>query len=458
MYRVHVDGVPQVWRLDVRGTGLGRPGWRQPDGTRVGEPAVSDDGTSAVVEDLYLVNGDHLLTLAAQGEYTLALTPLGPPDPAAEHEPNDDTDHAGHLAFGGSRTGRLPVAEDVDVFRFSLSAPEHIIATVDPPSGGSIGLEVTSAGSSLAQVEPGPAGGPTVFDGSLPEGDYELRLHTGAMSDGEYAVRLERADPFVTGSTPAAPGLPVTLSLTTSPSEVAAYWRDGQRVPATLTIENTGGAGLALALDTLTSHHAWTVASPASPVAVAAGGSVDVPLVVHVPPDAWLGVPVRVSVRARDADGASGTAFVEITPARDVAPVDPEMAWSLPPELLGGLDMASAALEAVPVDAHNHEVYLHDGLSIAGSGMSSSLQSGPFTLGVDLAGDEPVPVAGRHPRPPCCGRHVRGPAARLRAAPVAGRRDVRTGALRGAATGVARSGVRAGRPRARPVRATAHRY
>ena len=63
-FRVPIaPGEPQLWRLDATGTDLGLPTWTQPDGTRVGLASVLDDGTAAVIEDLYLVEGDHLLTI-----------------------------------------------------------------------------------------------------------------------------------------------------------------------------------------------------------------------------------------------------------------------------------------------------------------------------------------------------------------------------------------------------------
>ena len=142
-FRVPIaPGEPQLWRLDATGTDLGLPTWTQPDGTRVGLASVLDDGTAAVIEDLYLVEGDHLLTIPAGGEYTLTLTPLGPPDLAAEHEPNDDPDRATPLPMGGFRTGRLPSAEDIDLYRFSLAAPEHVVLSVEPPEDLAVGLEM----------------------------------------------------------------------------------------------------------------------------------------------------------------------------------------------------------------------------------------------------------------------------------------------------------------------------
>ena len=72
--------------------------------------------------------------------------------------------------------------------------------------------------------------------------------------------------------------------------------------------------------------------------------TVDVPLVIHVPPDSPTDLPVRVTVRARDAQGDQVTAFAHLTPRADVAPVDPVRTWPVPAALLGGLDVASLAV------------------------------------------------------------------------------------------------------------------
>ena len=106
-------------------------------------------------------------------------------------------------------------------------------------------------------------------------------------------------------------------------------------------------------------------------MSVPAGASVSVPLTIRTLPDAWADVPVRITVRVRTPDGAQRTAFVDITPGRDVPPVSPMQAWSVPAALLGGLDVASLALGAVPagtVDADG-EAQLHDGVTPAGSGL-----------------------------------------------------------------------------------------
>lgn len=392
-YRVRVALGGQLWRLEVAGDQLGSVEWLQPDGARVGTPVHSGDGTRVVVEDMYLVEGEHHLTLVADGDYTLALTRLGPPDPAAEREPNDEIDHAAILAMGGTRSGRLAAQGEVDVFRFSLDGRDHIVLTATPPQDGSIGLELTSGGSTVATVPAPTKGAPTTLDVDLPQGDYQVWLRPYSASAGEYAVELERADPFVPAGGVPPRALPIALAVTTEAAEVAAYLTLGQHVTGELTLTNEGSTPLDLTLDAATSDGRWTVELPAG-VSLAPAETARMPVSIEVPDDAPRDVPVRVSLRARDAGGAQASIFTEIVPTQAAVPLDPHQAWNVPDRLLGGLDVASAALGAVPLDTHFHEADLHDGLTIAGLGASGSIQGGPDTFQVDLAGDAPAPVVG----------------------------------------------------------------
>ncbi len=129
---------------------------------------------------------------------------------------------------------------------------------------------------------------------------------------------------------------------------------------------------------------------------VPAGATVTVPVSVVARPDAWAGVPVRVTVRARDGSGAQATAFTEITPTQDAGPVDPVAAWSVPDALLGGLDVASPAVGG----ARSRRTTLDRGAAVRRAGRHrrrlqwSRSGDKPVELTVDLAGDAPVPVAG----------------------------------------------------------------
>ena len=158
------------------------------------------------------------------------------------------------------RTGRLPDAADVDVYRFSLAAREHVLIALETPADGGISLGIESAGTSIAELDEAVVGEALAYDAMLEPGDYELWLRPGTVSASPYSLSVQRQDPFTppAASGPPIAALPVTLALTTDVSEVAAYWSAGQRVAGQLSIANTGTTEQTLALDAVTSHYAWS--------------------------------------------------------------------------------------------------------------------------------------------------------------------------------------------------------
>jgi hypothetical protein len=505
-FRVHTDGAPQLWRLEATGAHLEHVQLMGPDGTVLKDGAVSVGDERAVLDDLYLVPGDHLVrVLGSDTDYRISLSSLGPPDPLSELEPNDDAVRAEPLPIGGMRTGRLADEWDHDSFRFSLAAPERIGIRIQPPTDGAVSMWLGRDSQRIALVAGRAAGQGIDYDAQLPPGDYLLVLGADTLSDGRYELRLEREDPLATvddqepndaiawarpvpadgvasgdaivrddpdwyrlgplaapGSLQvrtagavfdvtlwdeagnayplarasdadplAATGLPVgvpldlqvlaegsytlavgdpapepvrtaaeplgvRLSLELDADAVAAYWTASQAVHGTLHLAGGDAAPEDVTLDAVTSHAAWSVELASADVALGPGVTADVPVTVRALPDAWAGVPVRVTVRARDGDGHATTAFAEVTPTIESPPADPGPGWALPDALLGGLDAASTALGGVPVPSVNAdaEALLHDGVTPLGGGSDVRIGSLPVALTVDLAGDAPVPIAG----------------------------------------------------------------
>ena len=73
-------------------------------------------------------------------------------------------------------------------------------------------------------------------------------------------------------------------------------------------------------------------------------------MTVRVLSDAAVDDAVRLTVRARDAAGGQVTSGLDrVASDPDAAPVAPYQAWTVPDALLGGLNVASAALGGTPV-------------------------------------------------------------------------------------------------------------
>ena len=512
-FRVSTTGDPQLWRVDAIGPGLEALEWVRPDGTRLGTGQVAEDDAGAVLTDLYLDPGEHWLRLVGSGgDYTLALTPLGPPDPDAEREPNDTTAFADHLRVGDRRVGRLPTAADGDTFTFTLAATEHVLIAVDAPRNGDVAVSLTDDAGLMRSMR-ATASAPLRADLLLPAGDYTLALRADHPSEDRYALRLERLDPFIIaadqepnddpwrgrpfptsgvvhgtaeagsdldwfGLAPSVDGTPLTLTVTGSVTGVAlsdgtselpltsdqdgitfrstplpvgaplflrvgatgdyavrlggdapagrpsataapppegtpgvaaslelhllldtapaAFWPLAQRLEGTLAVQNTGPTDASLDLDALVSDDRWSVVLDPSTLVASAGAGVSAAVTGKVAPGAPADDPVRLTVRARADDGSQRTASADLVPDREAAPIGPVQRHPIPDALLGGLDVASLALGAVPVTSldADGEARLHDGFAATDWGLSWPIGALPVTLTVDLAGDEPVPVAG----------------------------------------------------------------
>jgi hypothetical protein len=400
MFRVRTDGEPQLWQVDVGGgTGMD-VAWTRGDGTVLGRGQSGDGGTSATLPDMYLAPGEHWFRVKGVGEYTLRLTPLGPPDPSAEREPNDSPAFAEPIRIGEERTGRLAVGSDVDLSRLSVTANEHLRFHLQRPPSGWVEMGISGPqGWLLAPYDVPPGTGEaSAHDLFVPAGDYEIRLATRGGAEGRYRLLVERLDPYLGAAAedPSRTDAPVDLALALDHDTVAAYWPRGQEVPGTLTLTNPADDAVAVSLDAVASHPALTLAVPEGPLELAGGETRVVPVTLRVAPDAWADIPVRLTVRAHDEAGSAATAFVEVTPDGAARPITEAAVVPIPEAILGGLDVSALAFGGAPVAPLDPtaEAQPHDRMVSGDSGLVVQAAELPVVLTLDLAGDDPVPVAG----------------------------------------------------------------
>ncbi|MDQ3653830.1 MAG: VWA domain-containing protein, partial [Chloroflexota bacterium] len=279
----------------------------------------------------------------------------------------------------------MPVLETASDVTLSYS-PELTIGveTVGDPLNPPVALPLTletEAGGALVQV---PANTLWLLQVYGVTGAYDL-----AVTDSGQAASLSGTptdDPH---------GLTAALDLGEEPP--AAYWTTGQVVAGELALSNTGAIPLELALDAQTGNAGWRVELVDEAVMVSAGEAVTVPVLVHVAPDAWADRPVYVAVEARSGD-VEASALATIVPSRTAPPLNVEPWSPLPDVLIGGLDVAWSGLGAQPVSLDEAvataEAPLYDQLLTAGAGYRIDASVLPAELTVDLAGDDPIPVAG----------------------------------------------------------------
>lgn len=513
-FRFTVSGEPQLWRIEVEGPGVN--GVSQLDA--VGRPLATapPDAGKATIFDAFLLPGDHgILVNGTGGDYTVRVTPLGPPDPLFEREPNDSLDRSQPLLLLEERAGRLATITDVDIYRFSLQNETYLELALDTPPDGLFNFSLGSDATGIVDLDSSSPRDSLAWDGRLPAGDYAIRINAYTPSEEPYTVSLTPLDPYqvpddlepndtqaqavampssmtvsgtidplaetgdidwylmpaleiatdvtiaytpemtiaaetagdtgnpatfltvipgteaggalvqvpadvpwlvqVSGppgayevvasstSQPPAFGTPVAESTALSATlelgdeAPAAYWTTGQVVPGELTLTNDGETALDLDLAARTGNASWTVTFESDTVTVPAGESITAPVEVQVAPDAWADRPIFVAVEARNGDFMA-SALTTIVPNRTAPPLNIEPWGPLPEPLLGGLDVAWSGRGAAPIAldeaAVTAEAPLYDQLLTTGAGYRADISLGPAELTVDLAGDEPVPVAG----------------------------------------------------------------
>jgi hypothetical protein len=223
VFLVTVTGEPQLWQIDATGPALTSLEWWKGDGTVLATGDVADDGTGATLYDLYLVPGEHRIAIGADaGDYAMTATPLGPPDPNGEREPNNDVVRAERIKLGDTRTGKLR-RYDWDTYRFSLAATEHVAFDLRTPDDAAIVLELEGGGQTLVETRGTAVDEDIHYEGILPAGDYTLWLRATQPSNQPYELSTRRLDPFIdTGDLEpndvpgTARGLPASCALTGS--------------------------------------------------------------------------------------------------------------------------------------------------------------------------------------------------------------------------------------------------
>ncbi|MFV2064448.1 MAG: hypothetical protein ACC726_13205, partial [Chloroflexota bacterium] len=511
---VVVTGPPQLWEITVAGEGVQRVWWWGERGI-LAEATIGPEGRRAVMTDLLLTPGTHTFLVRAIGDYTLEATSLGTPIDDAEREPDDDAVYAEVYRIGERRVGRLPVATDVDQYRFTVAVPDRLSFALAQPADADIELRLRTAGTELLRKRAIEPGAPLELDLWLQPGDYELSLHPIEPSAGRYELTTSRSDPFASptdrepndrperavpvpatlrwvgdsngladadwyalpplatrgavsvrveppqpvdiwhdgvrllpsdssdgqltwtdvpvGGSPlltirpgssyevtvasddwipiAAPvTLPLDISLALDADTVAAYWPDGQAVEGLLSLTNTSSQALDLALEAVTSDPGWVARLEVETVTVPPEATLEVSLRVRVAPDAWADEPVRISVAARSSDTGFRSTYAIVDAARDVPPVRPQTPSLLPDALRGGLNVASAALGATPLEvagAENVGALFDSVTPIGHMSFWAPWTAEPLEVVVDLAGNEPVPVTGMIVNPMALDRLLR---------------------------------------------------
>ncbi|MGA9573764.1 MAG: VWA domain-containing protein [Lysobacterales bacterium] len=343
--------------------------------------------------------GDYSFSLrpreVSDAEYTIKLERLPRFSCPADCEPSDlgSFYQAASLPADLVLQGKSGEWGDWDTYQLpGFDTPtELIIHTPEPVHNLSLGTLTRNKKSQTYDPEAG------IYRITVPAGEDSLVW----IDSREEPYRLEVE--FPGGKIePVTQVLAADLDLELDSGKVAAFRNEGQKVNGNVRLTNNSGKTLQAELEAVTSDYRWTVALDQTSVAMAAGGSVRVPVRVQVPADAWAEWPVRISVRARDASGAQTETWKDIGVERDVSPVNPNLVWPIPDALRGGFNIAWTPLGAEWTEGQpaNRLEILRDNLVFPGYQIECCVKNGgwergqepPFTL--KLPGEQPVPVAG----------------------------------------------------------------
>ncbi len=189
VFGLTVDGDAGLWQVDVAGSGIQRAELIRANGLQIAAGDIAPDGSTATLADLYLVPGQHWVRISSNGpEYHVTTTSIGPPDPDAEREPNDNSQTAEPYRIGARRVGRLPTSSDRDLYRFTLAAPQHLRFDLAQPAAAATAIRVSRDGDLLNELAGRPPGETISIDLWLEAGDHIIELVPEQTSDEPYEL------------------------------------------------------------------------------------------------------------------------------------------------------------------------------------------------------------------------------------------------------------------------------
>jgi len=360
----------------------------------------TENGEPLTIEGLFQP-GDYSFWISARqvsdAEYSVTLERLPRFSCPADCEPNglnNELFQAAPLPPDLVLEGNSGEWGDWDYYRLpEFEAPvELVMHSAQPVREVGIG----TLGSNRQRLTWEPEQG--VYRTTVPAGEASIIMLDSRQED--YRLELE----FPGGQVKPVPqALAAELNLRFDTDTVSAFRTAGQRVRGELKLKNNGSSVLQLELEAVTSDYRWSVALDQHSVAMAAGGSVSVPVSIHVPADAWADQPVVISARAVDENGAQIETSQEIAVDREIAPVNPYTYWPLPESLRGGLNIAWAPFGAEWFGEQprgGRIELLRDNLVFPGTQFELGGKNGGWERGqepaftIQFPGAEAVPVAG----------------------------------------------------------------
>lgn len=348
--------------------------------------------------DLLLPPGDHYLTIDSRAHgyqaYTLNVSLLNPFALPADLEPtNNDATGAQPLPTSLHITGTTRVQGDPRDW-FLLPAVENDTEVVIDTSGTRVALTFQQGSERLAATQDRTTGTVTT---TLPAGEATTM---NVSADGAYTLTFAFDPPLsnqIVATLPPAPtaadaALPVQAEWLPVGAPIAAFIERAQEQQQTLRITNQGENTEALFVDIYSSELSWQPTADLSPISLAAGETIEIPVSVAILADVPASRAVQLIAQVRDSAGRHVTTTTVIEALCGAPPVNANRRWTTAGELFGGLNVAWLGFGATPTDEElTRAPDLFDGRVSYNAGLQLA-EAGTVT--VDLAGDEPISVLG----------------------------------------------------------------
>lgn len=333
--------------------------------------------------------GDYQIQLSGhticETEYRLSLERSDPFTCSADCEYNDVPSYANPLPADGRLEGSVGEGRDSDWYVIPAQPNETEIKLPQQP-----GLQLVLGTSSdlsknlLKRDNPNKQLTATL----KPETTHYLELR----GNSTYNTSILFNPPLAHSS---LGHTPLNLSIASDVERVAAHHPQGQFFSAAMNISNPGDSTMAVALTPFSSDYRYVIDIPDKQVSIAANDELHVPLSIMVAPDAEVGQPVRLGVRAETYGHRQAGDYFEVSAATDVLPLNSRQHWSIPEALLGGFNVLWSTFGAAPVaDGGTNLAMLSDGLSPIGTGFELRPGQQQFNPTYRLPGEIPIPLVG----------------------------------------------------------------
>lgn len=348
---------------------------------------------AGVTEVLWLEPGDYQLRVSApqpsDAEYRLQVAPRPRPSLLADREPNDNAATANAVPASFVLDGRVGVSHgDYEWYRLptqtrgrngSLSVTGEVTVRLVDDAG--------TTAAALSETEDDR------LSFALPEDEPTFAYLSGS---GQYRVVFEFEG---LNAGPRRHAADIDVAIAEPKETVAAYQPLSQRLSLEATVTNATAAARSVSLETRTSDAGWQLRSERDWVRLEPGATRSLTLELTVAPDAWPDPPVQLQLLATTEEAGVAHGTLSLSAERNVPPIGPALASTLPEALRGSINVAAARFGAEVTTLEGSGVEsLNDGMAVLGWYFSTTKQSyaGPGEVApvIDLAGDEPVQILG----------------------------------------------------------------